>query len=151
MYFSFAVALAAFPFLVGAVPVENSRRDVLSIPLSKRWLSQLDVPPLPSLPGTRRKMTFVLPVLFAEKGGSLTKCVLRKLRRGFEASERNIRKRHPLAPKHGRSDKRSVPGNVPLTDFNEFMWYGTIQVGTPSKEYSGRSLFEAAQLSKLIT
>ncbi|KAF8473670.1 acid protease [Russula ochroleuca] len=116
MYFSFAVALAAFPFLVGAVPVENSRRNVLSIPLSKRGPSQLDVRSLHA--GTHHTMA--------------------KFQRGFEAFERNTGKRHPLAPKHGRLDKRSTPGNasIPLTDFHEFMWYGTIQVGTPSKEYS---------------
>jgi len=36
MYFSTTVALAALPFLVGAVPTQNSARNVLSIPLSKR-------------------------------------------------------------------------------------------------------------------
>ncbi len=37
MYFYTTVALAALPFLVvGAVPVQNSARSVLSIPLSKR-------------------------------------------------------------------------------------------------------------------
>ncbi len=36
MYFSTAVAFAALPFLVGADPIRNSMRNVLSIPLSKR-------------------------------------------------------------------------------------------------------------------
>ena len=36
MYFSATVALVVLPFLVGAVPVQNSLRGVLSIPLSKR-------------------------------------------------------------------------------------------------------------------
>jgi hypothetical protein len=36
MHFYTAVALAALPFLVGAVPAQNSLRDVISIPLSKR-------------------------------------------------------------------------------------------------------------------
>ena len=36
MYLSSAFVLAALPFLVGAVPVQNSARSVLSIPLSKR-------------------------------------------------------------------------------------------------------------------
>ena len=34
--FAFVLVLAALPFLVGAVPVQNSARSVLSIPLSKR-------------------------------------------------------------------------------------------------------------------
>ena len=36
MYFYTAIALAALPFLVGAVPAQNSQRDTLSISLSKR-------------------------------------------------------------------------------------------------------------------
>jgi hypothetical protein len=36
MYFSTTVALVVLPFLVGAAPVQNSLRDILSIPLSKR-------------------------------------------------------------------------------------------------------------------
>ncbi|KAH9976060.1 aspartic peptidase domain-containing protein [Russula vinacea] len=76
MHFSITVALAAFPFLVGAVPAHNSRDNLLSIPLSKRWLSQ-------------------------------------------------------------SSDNGSAPGNISLTATNRtFSWAGTIQVGTPSKEYS---------------
>ena len=84
MHFSITVALAAFPFLVGAVPAHNSRDNLLSIPLSKRWLSR-------------------------------------------------------------SSDNGSAPGNISLTAINPtFLWSGTIQVGTPSKEYSGRSLFRGS-------
>ena len=36
MYFSSAFVLAVLPFLVGAAPVQNSARSVLSIPLLKR-------------------------------------------------------------------------------------------------------------------
>jgi hypothetical protein len=36
MYFLAAFLLASLPFLVGAVPVQNSARGVLSVPLSKR-------------------------------------------------------------------------------------------------------------------
>ncbi|KAF8473672.1 aspartic peptidase domain-containing protein [Russula ochroleuca] len=114
MYSSIVIALAALPFLVGAVPLENSRRNVLSIPLSKRGPSQLDLRRLHA--GTHHTMA--------------------KLRRGFEAFEQNTGKRHPLSPKHGRSDDHKAPGNVSLTDFHENMWYGTIQVGTPGKAYS---------------
>ncbi|KAH9989582.1 acid protease [Russula vinacea] len=113
MHLSITVALAAFPFLVGAVPVHNSRDNLLSIPLSKRWLSQLSDNDVPSPPHNSRD----------------------KFRRGFEAFERNTGKRHPLAPKYGRSDNSSAPGTIPLAN-HTFMWSGTIQVGTPSKEYS---------------
>jgi hypothetical protein len=73
MRFSITAALAAFPFLVGAVPVHNSRDNLLSIPLSKRWLSQLsdNDGEVPNIPHNSRE--FVSPVLFSEKGASLTK------------------------------------------------------------------------------
>ena len=76
MYFSTAVALAALPFLVGAVPVQNSLRDVISIPLSKRSTFHgangvVDTKNLQA--SIHHTAAFVLPVLFTEKGGSLTK------------------------------------------------------------------------------
>ncbi|KAF8473673.1 acid protease [Russula ochroleuca] len=122
MYFSIAriaVTLAALPFLVGAVPVQKSKRNTLSVPLSKRF--------------THRDADGVVSVPNLLAGVHHTTV---KFRRGFEAFERNTGEPHPLAPKHGRSDKRSDPGIVPLTDFHSFMWSGTIQAGTPSKEYS---------------
>ena len=75
MYFLTAVALAALPFLVGAVPVQNSSRNVLAIPLSKRSTlynddGSVNVTKLEA--SVHNTMTFVLPVLFTEKGGSLT-------------------------------------------------------------------------------
>ncbi|KAH9988378.1 aspartic peptidase domain-containing protein [Russula vinacea] len=109
MRFSITAALAAFPFLVGAVPVHNSRDNLLSIPLSKRWLSQLsdNDGEVPNIPHNSRE----------------------KSRRGSEVFERNTGKR--------RSDNSSAPGNISLTAINPtFLWSGTIQVGTPGKEYS---------------
>ncbi|KAF8473674.1 Asp-domain-containing protein [Russula ochroleuca] len=98
MYFFIVVALAAFPFLVGAVPVENSRRK----PRNRR------VDPQQS-------------------------CLLKKIKGGFKAYEHNTDVPHPLAPKLGHLDKRSAPGNVSLTDSSPWLWYGTIQVGNPSR------------------
>ena len=71
MYFSTAVAFAALPFLVGAVSVENSLRDVLSIPLSKRsTFGKADgvasVGPESLRANIRHTMAFVLPVLYRE-------------------------------------------------------------------------------------
>lgn len=71
MYFSTAVALAALPFLVGAGPVQNSMRNVISIPLSKRSTfengdgvvsiaARLEA-------NINRAAAFVLPVLFTER------------------------------------------------------------------------------------
>jgi hypothetical protein len=90
MYFSITVALAAFPFLVGAVPVHNPRENLLSIPLSKRSMPQ-------------------------------------------------------FTDNHRRSNKRSSnsSGDISLTN-NSPLWSGTIQAGTPSKEFTGRSLFRGS-------
>jgi hypothetical protein len=73
MYFSTAIAFAALPFLVGAVPVQNSVRSVLSIPLSKRATSSkaggdyVDVESLQA--GIHHTIRFVFPVLFVRRVG----------------------------------------------------------------------------------
>jgi cathepsin D len=67
MYFSSAFVLAALPFLVGAIPVQNSARSVLSIPLSKRsTLRNTDeVVNLESLQaGVHHIVASVFPVIF---------------------------------------------------------------------------------------
>jgi len=70
MYLSSAFVVAALPFLVGAVPVQNSVRSVLSIPLSKRST-------LPNADGVvnvqdlqasvHHTVAFVFPVLFLRR------------------------------------------------------------------------------------
>ncbi len=69
MYFSTAVALVVLPFLVGAVPVQNSLRSVLSIPLSKRATPSnadgyVDVETLQA--SIHHTIKFVFTVLFGE-------------------------------------------------------------------------------------
>jgi hypothetical protein len=78
MYFPTAVILAAFPFLAGAVPVKDSLREFISIPLSKRWTFHnadglVDIAGIQA--STHHTMTFVLPVLYTEKGWILNKGV----------------------------------------------------------------------------
>jgi hypothetical protein len=75
MYFLTAVALAALPFLVAAVPVQNPSRDVILLPLSKRSTFHnadgvVDTAKLQA--GMHHIMEFVLTVLFKEKCASLT-------------------------------------------------------------------------------
>jgi hypothetical protein len=72
MYIPTAVALAALPFLVGAVPAQNSLRDAISIPLSKRsTIHNADraVDTADFQASIRHTMEFVSPVRFTEKGG----------------------------------------------------------------------------------
>jgi hypothetical protein len=82
MYFSSAFVLAALPFLVGAVPVQNSARSVLSIPLLKR--STLTVGEVVNVQNLQASLyhtvEFVfLPCSLLEKDGYLTKCPLGNL------------------------------------------------------------------------
>ena len=70
MYFSSTFVLAALPFLVGAVPAQNSVRNVLSIPLSKRSTLQnadgvVDVQNLQA--SVDHTVAFVFPVLFLKR------------------------------------------------------------------------------------
>jgi hypothetical protein len=78
-------------------------------------------------------------------------CLLKKIKGGFKAYEHNTDVPHPLAPKLGHLDKRSAPGNVSLTDSSPWLWYGTIQVGNPSRNILVGHYFGVTQLSKLIT
>jgi hypothetical protein len=150
MHFPIAVALAALPFLVGGVPVQNSLRDVITIPLSKRLASRNadGVVNTANLQASiHHTLEFVFPVLFRENGGFLKRCLFRKYQRGFEAFKRNTGTSHPLASKHSdkRSDARAISISVPLTKFDpdpfHMMWTGTIEVGTPAAPFSGLSLF----------
>lgn len=150
MYFSSAFVLTALPFLVGAVPTQNSARSVLSIPLSKRSTlpnndGVVDVQNLQD--SVHHAIAFVFSVLFFEKGGALTTCSLRKFEQGFDAFESNTGNPHPLAPTQGHSNKRRGGAAVSLTNYrhNE-MWYGNISVGSPAATYTGRSLFRVARM-----
>ncbi len=62
------------------------------------------------------------------------------------AYERNTGELHPLSSGIGTSstDKRD-DGGVPLTDFDEELWYGTISVGTPPNIFTGVTLFSPVQ------
>src|SRR5258708_6363288 len=126
MYFPTAVALAALPFLVGAVPTQNSLRDAISIPLLKRSKFNNADGFVDGEASIHHIKAFVLPVLFTEKGGSLTRCLLRKYQRGFEAFERNTGSSHPLASELEHLDKRDTTVSDPL-DHSGMKWFGSIQ------------------------
>jgi hypothetical protein len=76
MYLLTTVAVAALPFLVAAVPVQNSLRNATFLPLSKRSTFHnadgvLDTAKFQA--GMHHIMEFVLTVLFKLKCASLTK------------------------------------------------------------------------------
>jgi cathepsin D len=60
--------------------------------------------------------------------------VTKKVQKGLTAFERNTGHAHPSAHKAHHA-KRGV-GNVPLTDDNDNLWYGSISVGTPPADYT---------------
>jgi hypothetical protein len=56
------------------------------------------------------------------------------------AYERNTGKSHPLAGGIKTSSKRAT-GNVPLTDYNAELWFGSLSVGTPPEKFTSMTLF----------
>ncbi|KAI0042304.1 acid protease [Auriscalpium vulgare] len=118
MYFSAAFVLAALPFLATAVPVAEtpSARSGVAIPIAKR--SSLHY----------ADGAVNLKVLQKRLRSSVA-----KVQRGFEIYQRNTGEVHPLA---GDLKKRAS-GSDPLIDGDDDeLWYGTISVGTPAKQFT---------------
>ena len=61
------------------------------------------------------------------------------------AYERNTGRPHPLVGGIVTSSKRDT-GSVSLTDNSNFMWYGTISIGSPPKTFTGATLFPPVQI-----
>lgn len=148
MYFSFPFVLAVLPFLVGAVPFQNSARSAFSVPLSKRTIlpNANGVVNAPNLQASiHYTIAFVFLFSSSESVGSFTKRPFtRKFEKGFEAYKKNTGEAHPLAPKVEHRHKHRSGVTVPLSDYNN-SWNGNILVGTPAAPYNGRSLFLVAQ------
>ena len=51
---------------------------------------------------------------------------------------------HPLTGGIETSNIRA--GRVPLIDDNNFLWYGTISIGTPPKNFTGKTLLSPLQI-----
>jgi cathepsin D len=141
MYFSTAFVAAAFPFLVAALPAHTPRPHGLSIPLSKRDVVR------------RIDGTIDLPALRASIRSSVA-CALSsihlvnvliafysKVHRGFAAYERNMGTAHPLAAyisvPPSTQKRQTGSGADALTDDSQVLWFGTIEVGTPPKQFTG--------------
>jgi cathepsin D len=59
------------------------------------------------------------------------------------AYQRNTGKQHPLAS--GIETSNMQAGRVPLIDDSNFLWYGTISIGTPPKNFTGKTLLSPVQ------
>ncbi|KAI0044494.1 acid protease [Auriscalpium vulgare] len=118
MYFSGAFILAALPFLAAAGPIAEApeARSGAAIPITKR--SALHRPD-----GS----------VNAEVLKRKVRSSVAKVQRGFEIYERNTAKVHPSA-RHLK--KRATTGADSLIDDVSHIWYGTISVGTPAKQYT---------------
>jgi cathepsin D len=60
------------------------------------------------------------------------------------AYQRNTGSPHPLLGGITTSNKREV-GSVQLVDDNDYLWYGTISIGSPPKDFLGVTLFSPVQ------
>ncbi|KAI0058456.1 acid protease [Artomyces pyxidatus] len=123
MYFSTAVVLAALPFLAAAAPLEATptAKSGTAIPIARRN------------PVRRHDGTVDAHALARRRAHSVA-----KIDKGFNAFQRNTGSVHPLA-KGLRKDvlaKRAGTGSVPLTDDEAQLWYGTISIGTPLKQFT---------------
>ncbi|KAN0138185.1 eukaryotic aspartyl protease [Lactarius tabidus] len=118
MYFSPALVLAAFPFLlVAATPFEERPRNGISIPIAKRsGICNAD------------------GVVNVSKLQTNKQHTLRKIERGFEAYQRSTGAPHPSTSQLKRSSKRG--NGIRLTDDNAHLWYGSISVGTPAVTFT---------------
>ena len=56
------------------------------------------------------------------------------------AYERSTSRPHPLVGGIITSSKRDT-GSDPLTDYDTGMWFGTISIGSPPKDFTGATLF----------
>ena len=168
MYFPVALVFVVLPFLAQASSSETTLKTGLFIPISKRSTLRnadgvIDITKL----RTRRHRTieFVSTVHFTEKAGLVHRLCHRKLKRGFDAFERNTGGAHPLASTmrqskfsmngHRRelqhSYQRRAAGSVPTIDDDDDVWYGAITVGTPGRTFTGERVFRVVQPSKLNT
>jgi hypothetical protein len=69
---------------------------------------------------------------------------------GFAAYERNTGMSHPFAEDIKRSTDPAI-GSVPLvTNESEEYWFGTIDIGTPGKPFTGMA-FLASSPSRFLT
>ncbi|KAF7982811.1 hypothetical protein HWV62_25743 [Athelia sp. TMB] len=115
MQFTLAAVIAALPFLALAAPAPQG--TLTKIALNKR--SNL----------THADGSVNSAKLRAHLAASTA-----KIQRGFAAYEKNTGTKHPLAPKSGVS-KRDT-GKDALTNDESQLWYGSIEVGTPSTKYT---------------
>ena len=67
----------------------------------------------------------------------------RNIARGMDAYQRNTGRKHPLAV--GINTSSNQLGKVPLVDFDNFLWYGNISIGTPPKTFTGKTLLSPVQ------
>lgn len=123
MYFpaAFAFVLASLPFLVGAVPVHNSPRSVLSIPLSKR--------------STLFNADGVIDVQNLQASVDHT---IAKFEQRSKTSESHTGKPHTFVSRQARQNTTSHNATISLTNNGgqNMAWYGNISVGSPAVTYT---------------
>ncbi|KAH7884062.1 acid protease [Phlebopus sp. FC_14] len=115
MRFTLATVVVVLPLLIAAAPRVQDKIGT-RIPIAKR------------LTLVNEDKTVNVEALKAHVASTKAKIL-----RGFEAYERNTGTAHPSALK---GVQKRGSGSDALTDDASTMWYGTISVGTPAKDYT---------------
>ncbi|KAF8492841.1 acid protease [Russula emetica] len=107
MHLFHSFILSILPFLTAAIPLAQPLASGgIAIPIAKRATS--------------------LPLANPSRYESLNQNTIAKIRKGMAAYERNTGSPHPLRD----------TGSVLLTDYDDYLWYGTISIGTPAKDFT---------------
>ncbi|KAI0305995.1 aspartic peptidase domain-containing protein [Multifurca ochricompacta] len=120
MYLPVALVFATLPFLssTSGFPGNLDARSSLVVPISRR--------------NELRRVNGVADLQLLNANTELS---IDKIHSRFVNFEINTGERHPLAYDLEHLLKRAT-GSDPLTNYNSVLWYGSIQVGTPAKNFT---------------
>jgi cathepsin D len=136
MYFTHSFVLAALPFLAAAIPmaVPPTSRGI-AIPIAKRNGGAVGLSKFANAVESSVAYVFIKFTLSYR----LTRTIrhpYRKIQRGMAAYEKNTGAPHPLSGGIKPSTKRNT-GSDPLTDVSQFLWYGSLSIGTSGQPFTG--------------
>lgn len=128
-----ALALSVSAFPIGPVTAPKG----MAIPISKH-ISAMNIDGTANLEllrtATKASIKYVLDIQVTILGNTNNSRIYSKIALGFEAYERNTGKPHSLAL---HLVSKRATGADPLTGYHRSLWYGSISVGTPAKDFTG--------------
>lgn len=134
MRFTLATSIVALAVLTAAVPKRAGSKNGVAIAITKRSeLTNVDkIVNVRALNSHVASMQAYV-VFFLRFGLTLTS-ICSKVLRGLNNFQRNTGGSHPAASKR---IQRRATGADALTNDNNQLWYGSISVGTPPKDFTG--------------